>query len=70
MSKLAGKDTVVTILNAIGEQDAQASIRAGVHLDKLCEDRDKGLAKQEKYLMTTVLNMTKLLCVAVQRRIT
>ena len=50
VSKLAGKDTVVTILNAIGEQDAQASIRAGVHLDKLCEDRDKGLAKTRKIL--------------------
>ena len=27
VSKLAGPDTVVTILNAIGEQDAQASIK-------------------------------------------
>ena len=48
MSNLAGKDTVVTILNAINEQDAQASIKAGVHLDKLTEERSKRLEKQEK----------------------
>ena len=39
MSHLAGKDTVVTILNAINEQDAQASIKAGVHLDELTEEK-------------------------------
>lgn len=49
MSNLAGKDTVVTILNAINEQDAQASIKAGVHLDKLTEERSKRLEKQEKH---------------------
>ena len=43
VSKLAGEDTVVTILNAISEQDAQASIKSGVHLDKLVEKRSKGL---------------------------
>ncbi len=35
MSKLAGEGTVVTVLNAISEQDAQASIKAGVHLEGL-----------------------------------
>lgn len=49
VSNLAGKDTVVTILNAINEQDAQASIKAGVHLDKLTEERSKRLEKQEKH---------------------
>ena len=43
MSRLAGEGTIVTVLNAINEQDAQASIRAGVHLDKLTEKRSKGL---------------------------
>ena len=43
VSKLAGEGTVVTILNAISEQDAQASIKSGVHLDKLVEKRSKGL---------------------------
>ena len=31
VSRLAGEGTIVTVLNAINEQDAQASIRAGVH---------------------------------------
>ncbi|ATH59856.1 MULTISPECIES: universal stress protein [Staphylococcus] len=43
VSKLAGKDTVVTIMNTISEQDAQASIKSGVHLDKLVEKRSEGL---------------------------
>ena len=38
VSRLAGEGTIVTVLNAINEQDAQASIRAGVHLDKLTEN--------------------------------
>lgn len=41
VSRLAGEGTIVTVLNAINEQDAQASIRAGVHLDKLTEKRSK-----------------------------
>ena len=48
VSRLAGKDTIVTILNAINEQDAQASIKAGVHLDKLTEERSKRLEKTRK----------------------
>lgn len=43
VSKLAGEGTVVTILNAISEQDAQTSIKSGVHLDKLIEKRSEGL---------------------------
>ena len=50
MSHLAGKDTVVTILNAINEQDAQASIKAGVHLDELTEERSERLEKTRKAL--------------------
>ena len=59
MSHLAGKDTVVTILNAINEQDAQASIKAGVHLDELTEERSERLEKTRKALGTTVLIMIK-----------
>ena len=47
MSKLAGEGTVVTVLNAISEQDAQASIKAGVHLNKLTEERSKRLEKHK-----------------------
>ncbi|RIP34081.1 universal stress protein [Staphylococcus gallinarum] len=43
VSKLAGEGTIVTILNAISEQDAQTSIKSGVHLDKLVEKRSEGL---------------------------
>src|SRR5699024_6612692 len=43
VSKLAGKDTVVTIMNTISEQDAQAAIKSVVHLDKLVEKRSEGL---------------------------
>src|SRR5699024_12495861 len=43
VSKLAGQDTVVTIINTISEQDAQASIKPGVHLDKLVEKRSEGV---------------------------
>ncbi|MDK7113617.1 universal stress protein [Staphylococcus pettenkoferi] len=50
VSKLAGEGTVVTILNAISEQDAQASIKSGIHLDKLTEQRSKGLAPTRQAL--------------------
>ena len=60
MSRLAGEGTIVTVLNAI-EQDAQASIRAGVHLDKLTEKRSKGLESTLKTLEDYALIMMKLL---------
>ncbi|MGE6979036.1 universal stress protein, partial [Staphylococcus aureus] len=53
VSKLAGEGTVVTVLNAISEQDAQASIKAGVHLNKLTEERSKRLEKTRKALEDT-----------------
>ena len=43
VSKLSGEGTTVTILNAISEQDAQASIKSCVHLDKLVQKRSEGL---------------------------
>ncbi|MDW4365558.1 universal stress protein [Staphylococcus saprophyticus] len=43
VSKLSGEGTTITILNAISEQDAQASIKSGVHLDKLVQKRSEGL---------------------------
>lgn len=43
ISKLAGPDTVVTIMNAIGEQDIQASIKGGTHIEQLTHRRDRGL---------------------------
>ena len=45
VSSFSGEGTIVTVLNAINEQDAQASIRAGVHLDKLTEKRSKVFEK-------------------------
>ena len=50
VSKLAGEGTVVTILKSISEQDAQASIKSGIHLDKLTEQRSKGLAPTRQAL--------------------
>ncbi|MDG0842692.1 universal stress protein [Staphylococcus equorum] len=50
VSKLAGEGTTVTILNSISEQDAQASIKSGIHLDKLVENRSKGLEPTRKAL--------------------
>ncbi|MBU0437957.1 universal stress protein [Staphylococcus succinus] len=50
VSKLAGEGTVVTILNAISEQDAQTSIKSGVHLDKLIEKRSEGLRSTREAL--------------------
>lgn len=41
--KLSGEGTIVTILNAISEQDAQASIKSGTHLNELTEERSKEL---------------------------
>ncbi|MCU5746106.1 universal stress protein [Staphylococcus sp. SQ8-PEA] len=50
VSKLAGEGTVVTILNSISEQDAQASIKSGVHIDALTERRSKALEPTRKAL--------------------
>ncbi|PTE67992.1 universal stress protein [Staphylococcus devriesei] len=50
VSRLAGQGTVVTIINAIGEQDAQASIKAGTHIDKLTEKRSHDLEKTRSVL--------------------
>jgi len=50
VSKLAGEGTTVTILNSISEQDAQASIKSGVHLDKLVQKRSAGLASTRESL--------------------
>lgn len=50
VSKLAGEGTTVTILNSISEQDAQSSIKSGIHLDKLAEKRSKGLEPTRKAL--------------------
>ena len=50
MSKLAGEGTVVIVLNAISEQDAQASIKAGVHLNKLTGRTKQAIGKTRKVL--------------------
>ena len=50
ISKLAGENTVVTIFNSINEQDAQASIKSGVHIDKLVNKRSEGLASTRETL--------------------
>ncbi|SQA00112.1 transcription factor [Staphylococcus aureus] len=48
VSKLAGEGTVVTVLNAISEQDAQASIKAGVHLNNLLKNEASDWKKHAK----------------------
>ena len=44
ISKIAGEGTRVTIINVIGEQDAQSSVRTGIHMEQLKEKRHEGLA--------------------------
>lgn len=41
--KLSGEGTIVTLLNAITEQDAQASIKCGTHLNDLTKARSQEL---------------------------
>lgn len=41
--KLSGEGTIVTLLNAITEQDAQASIKGGTHLNDLTKVRSQEL---------------------------
>ncbi|PTI96070.1 universal stress protein [Staphylococcus simulans] len=41
--KLSGEGTIVTLLNAITEQDAQASIKGGTHLNDLTKARSQEL---------------------------
>ncbi|WP_278925449.1 universal stress protein [Staphylococcus auricularis] len=50
ISKLAGKDTVVRILNTIGQQDVQASVKSGVNLETLKQKRHNGLEKTRQTL--------------------
>lgn len=45
ISKLVGEGSTVTILNAINEQDAQSSVKSGIHIEELIEKRREGLAK-------------------------
>lgn len=43
IKKLSGEGTIVTLLNAISEQDAQASIKGGTHLNDLTKSRSQEL---------------------------
>ena len=49
VAKLAGEGTTVTMLNVIGEQDVQASVKMGTHIDELKNIRhDKMASTREK----------------------
>ncbi|MGV3244193.1 universal stress protein [Staphylococcus sp. 11261D007BR] len=50
VSKLAGDKTVVTILNVIGEQDAQASVKMGTHIDELTKIRQSKMEPTKEAL--------------------
>ncbi|GGG83488.1 universal stress protein [Staphylococcus pragensis] len=61
VSKLAGEDTVVTIFNVIGEQDAQASIKGGTHLEELTEKRSGELEKTRNILEDYGINFDQII---------
>ena len=67
ISKLAGPDTVVTIMNAIGEQDIQASIKGGTHIEQLTH-RDQGLEHTRHTLDDYGINYDQLSFVEIQKR--
>ncbi|CAD7359499.1 MULTISPECIES: universal stress protein [Staphylococcus] len=48
--KLSGKTTTVTMLNIIAEQDAQASVKMGTHIDELKHIRHTQMAPTRETL--------------------
>lgn len=50
VAKLAGEGTTVTMLNVIGEQDVQASVKMGTHMDELKAIRHEKMAPTRETL--------------------
>ncbi|KIX89964.1 universal stress protein UspA [Staphylococcus microti] len=50
VAKLAGEGTTVTMLNVIGEQDVQASVKMGTHIDELKNIRHDKMAPTRETL--------------------
>ncbi|REH91220.1 universal stress protein, partial [Staphylococcus felis] len=48
--KLNGEGTIVTLLNVISEQDAQASVKMGTHVDELKKIRQNKMAPTRETL--------------------
>ncbi|MFO3689428.1 universal stress protein [Staphylococcus felis] len=48
--KLSGEGTIVTLLNVISEQDAQASVKMGTHVDELKKIRQNKMAPTRETL--------------------
>lgn len=50
VEKLSGSSTIVTLLHVIGEQDVQASVRLGTHVNELKHLRSEKMASTKKRL--------------------
>ncbi|NJH81242.1 universal stress protein [Staphylococcus hyicus] len=50
VEKLSGPSTIVTLLHVIGEQDVQASVRLGTHVNELKHLRSEKMASTKKRL--------------------
>ncbi|MCO4328078.1 universal stress protein [Staphylococcus hyicus] len=50
VEKLSGPSTIVTLLHVIGEQDVQASVRLGTHVNDLKHLRSEKMASTKKRL--------------------
>lgn len=50
VEKLSGPSSIVTLLHVIGEQDVQASVRLGTHVNELKHLRSEKMASTKKRL--------------------
>nr|WP_263313939.1 universal stress protein [Mammaliicoccus sp. Marseille-Q6498] len=50
ITKLTGEGSEVTILNVINEKDLQVSVRSGIHLEEMQENRQEDLKHVFNYL--------------------
>ncbi|UXR77164.1 MULTISPECIES: universal stress protein [unclassified Staphylococcus] len=59
--KLSGDDTTVTLLNVIGEQDAQASVKMGTHINELEAIRHEKMAPTRETLESNGISYEEIL---------
>lgn len=59
--KLSGDDTTVTLLNVIGEQDAQASVKMGTHINELEAIRHEKMATTRETLESNGISYEEIL---------
>ncbi|UXR77455.1 MULTISPECIES: universal stress protein [unclassified Staphylococcus] len=59
--KLSGEGTTVTLLNVIGEQDAQASVKMGTHISELESIRHEKMAPTRETLESNKVTYEEIL---------